>query len=427
EQTPGAIIRAIDAITLAPMASSAGGMALCGQGKLFATAKKGGPEIKFPEPGLGLVVTHDMTPSVKGAGGPKGPECDTVVHVFFAGQELKTVKYYRSLSQPSSTRSSKVEEECMYVGSWSSSEERNVSIAVSFYTNDFDDRGEFASHFKRSRTVGVDIGYRGIAYGDFISNPQFGEMSRTKSFLHTTNVHERQGGVFKVAIAVPSGFREAYYYAKFEYAERESTSTFQSIKGLADPYQYLYWRNVCGFTGTCNGQGCCEAAGRGQAIWYLQDHPRGCGKVTKRMVANEIYTEAPCSDLANEGSWASECDDVEAMSYSLDDPPLQNSSTVKNNPSSLTVTLISSAQQSPLRVLYEERSGNTGWDGGAWYRNSPEEVPSTISATCNSLGLGDAVVCSPNINESPSFVVGAPKYQVMEKSNTTFVGVVDGL
>lgn len=394
----------LDALTLTPLATATASLSLSAEGKIHWSSLRS-PQIKFHEPLLGYLLSHDMRPL---APSPSVDQ-DTTMHVFFKGDELKVCKFFHRANQggvPDIVTSD--EEECMYVGTWTTTTETGRAVPSMFYTTDFDDRDEVGGSLRITKTVGRDLGYTSCQYGDNPANLRQGFMFRTKTFRMLTTDRLRVGFVRKAAIAVPEGIREAYYYVRLDYAESERITTGMSYKSLIDPFSYETWRNF-------------YDTGR--------PHPAGCGAVSKRTVWRELYDEALCSDLANAGSWSEACDDAESMRYTVNLPPAYSASVFTANPVSMDVHLVCCADRTPL-LTTAVRTNNQYFDGGFWFIPSPDPetgLKAFIHAIHNALGDGDALKYNPTINDTESVVVGAPNYSQMATQPINFIGVHNGV
>jgi hypothetical protein len=331
------------------------------------------------------------------------------MHVFFKGDELKVCRFFSKPKQSVSNISESDEEECMYVGKWTTKIETGRRIPAMFYTTDFDDREEIGeSSFTTVRT-GQDLGYTSCVYGDDPADLRTGRMLRRKTFRRVFKTHAKSGIGRDAAIAVPEGIREGYYYAKLDYSAGDIKSESVEYVTLTDPYIYITWRNF-------------YDTGR--------PHPAGCGPVSRRTVWYQVYDESACSDFANSGEWASPCDDAESMRYNINLPQLSPIATIINPfHRRLEVSLVCCAERAPLRSLSVE-SDNQYFDGGFWFIPSPDPdtgLTAFIHATHNALGDGDSLKYNQNINDTESVVVGAPNYPQMATKPITFIGVINGV
>lgn len=365
------------------------------------------PQIKYPEPLVGYLLSHDMMPAYEHA----PVSCDTAMHVFFRGDELKVCKLFHGAGQSVVPIDESDEEECMYIGQWTHTIKYDRAVPSMFYTTDYDDREELAGTSIVTKTVGRDLGYTAVSFNDDLTQLWLGNLFRIKSFRVETRTQSLSGVSRNAAIAVPFFMREAYYYAKSDTTLIESNTVAVSYPSLEDPYNYPTWRNI-------------------PFLPHPRPHPGGCGLPTRRTVEYQKYEPYPCSDLADSGPWASVCQDVERMAYSVILPIGFASSVTVTNRVAVNVFLTTCSDLTPRKVLIDERSGDSGFYGGKWFTPSPD--PQTgdtafISATHNALGDADVIKYQPNINTSQEVVIGEPQFSEMETQNTTFIGVINGV
>ena len=406
----GSGIAALDALTLSPIATGNASFSLSGEGRIYWPSVYC-PQIKFSEPLLGYLLSHDMRPYPPPV--QIAPECDTTMHVFFAGDVLKYCKFYRTNQAPE-RRTDNDFEECMYVGSWTETIETDRHVPSMFYTTDFDDREEIGVEKRVTNIVSKDLGYTSCVFGDTPQRLNLGFMFRTKTFKRVTTINIRTGISRQSSITVPAWTREAYAYAKFDYALSDTTIISPQYINLTDPYSYATWRNLAGYTAY-------------SGIYPQGEHPAGCGKVTRRTVNYEQFDEYVCSDFANQGPWSKPCDDAERMAYVITLPTLSSTTTTTSTKSQLDVTLVSCSDHTPL-LTKTIKSSDRYFLAGFWFIPSPD--PETgftafMYATHNALGDANAMKYSSNIQEPPNTVIGTPHYPLMETENTTFIGVIN--
>lgn len=391
------------AITGGPNPSGRATLTKSGEGNIWWPSRKG-PQIKFPEPLIGGLLSHDMRPN-----GPLGTgvKCDTVMHVFFKGDELKVCKYYHDTMMPPYQEQSNFED-CMYVGQWESRTESERFIPSMFYTTDFDDREELAGVSVVTQITGKDLGYVRLQFGDDIEQLWRATVTREKAFKIDVRTTGKVDVTRKGEIAVPFGDREAYYYAKLDQTAYESLSVTTSYARVKDPYWYETWRYV-------------------SFLPQPRPHPTGCGLPTRRQVAYQYYEPFPCSDFADSGPWASICQDVERMAYDVALPPNSGSTTVFANKSKLTVYLVSDVKQTPFITFTEERVNDASYLGGLWFLPSPTDDGQLayIAATRNAFGDASSLKYMENINLGPVKVKGKPFDPMMETEDIAFIGVVN--
>lgn len=81
---------------LDPIAVHSGSVSEVSRGYLYSGAKfMFQPQIKYPEPFAGGCVSHDFLPLINGRYKESYPNSDTIMFGYYAGDELKVVKYFR--------------------------------------------------------------------------------------------------------------------------------------------------------------------------------------------------------------------------------------------------------------------------------------------------------------------------------------------
>jgi len=410
-----AAITYVDAIVLAPIAPGAAALHRISEGYLwFPPRAKVGVNIKFPEPLLGLLVSHNMQPAWD-TGSDK--RCDTTVHVFFAGDELKWVKFFRDpRSVPG--QDSNDYEQCMYQGAWSDHTDSGALATVdTFYTNDLDDRAEFAGTTTDTTVIGTSLGYCRITVNDDIIFPAIGDSRRVKRYAQTIKTTSVTHARIAAAVAVPFFDREAYYYSVSSSHEGRSTSIGHGYQELFDPWWCNYWHNFPGLTGRVSG-----------GVFFPGQHPDGCGPVLYRSAASPSpnYEQSDCGDDADSGPWCFVCDDLDAMVYSIPLPPTPPGDfTFEPATNSYVVTLVNSTQFSPLTTHFQQGSWNP------WPLFTPDvgdgfSEDQYIETTSNAFGAADSMRYGIDLNTGNT-VVGLPNWPEMSTPSwLTYIGVIDG-
>lgn len=405
-----AMLRAIE---LEPIATASGTMRRMQEGKLYWPGAYQ-PWIQFPEPMLGYCVSHKMQPEF-GTHVTPAPRCETVVHVLHHGDQLKTVSF---LSDPRAAEPADEDtfEPCMYQGSWRQTiSTGGTSVQTTMFTSDADDRAEAHPSLQTTEITSVAVGYTRVVVVDDIGYPPAGQMGRVRQFKRNIRISIESGPVIGATIRVPFFDRSAYYYASYYGFAEASYSESWVYSELADPHMYPTWRNFPGYTPYSGNQP------RGE-------HPSGCGAVSRRTVLGEIYQPFPCSDDADQGSWASVCDDADAMIYSIQLPPLPEATFRQAlNQVRLSVKLYNATEESPITVATIAQAGLTTNEVAQWLATSPDPVTFAkqyIAATQNTLGDREQTQYNPRPNAS-EFNVTGPLIQAMRHNQAAFIGVVD--
>lgn len=416
--TAAHVYASVKGASVVPLAPGSAGVSQVSEGPLYHPGLIG-HLVKFPDSTVGLLRSHAMKHRVF-SHPANPPRCDTTVFVFFAGNELKWVKYFYD-PRESPAQSWDDFEDCMYIGRWSQhSESGNRKMPFGLYSNDFDDRSEVAPGETDVSIEGRDMGYSDVIVADDIVRPYRGWITRRRRFHRKTTITSRSGTSIETGVAVPFHDREAYYYCTIRRSSvtRSQTENFQY---LTDPWEGETWRNFPGFTGNWAGD-------IHTGHWVrLDPHPDGCGPVTARTVREPgaYYVSRTCADLADSGPWLSTCDNADSKVYSIPEPPLPPASFESSSEAYGEVWLVNSSSHGPIRT----HSGDTGF--GVWPLISPFNGDGNISAdqylatTQNALGDADTIRYSQNIN-SGTDIKGRPHWPEMESGGLTFIGVVDG-
>lgn len=412
-RTPAAAFSAIDAQRLDGIAPFSAPCGLVGEGKIYWPTRAG-PQIKFYEPMLDGLMSHDMRPAFRIA---RRPFCDTVMHVYFMGEALKYVKYYSPGERETINSTEGETPECPYATDWTIITRSGAAGEIDgFYTTEFDDR---AFHYE-NETIGQyrsePTGRYTIVFGDSPVTPWISFMSKTWLFRLRSLVTTRSGTNKANAVAIPQYLREGYYYAYIEGNSGTTVALNYASQAVGDPHSYIGWRNFPGFNApVING------------VPQLQEHPAGCGKVTARTVWYENYSPTTCSDIVDKGPWASVCQTIEEMAVTMTVYLPPNS--VTTQPATRTLRVELAGFFEPQQASVETRTGNDAqYLGEAWGEPSPDEngFVQFITAYANALGDGDTLVYAKDINTPADQIRGSPRFDDMKGAGFTFIGAING-
>lgn len=442
----------VDALVLNPLATGSASVTQVSEGFLWFPPEANhdnGNIIRFPETVLGYLVSHSMQPDEDATLRPQ--VCDTTMHVFFAGNELKWVKFYWDQRDGGPGRNESDYEDCMYIGRWKGHQETGRRyIPMMFYTNDFDHREEMPAGTIDTEIESKDLGYCEVSVADF--SPPYaneGTVSRTKRFLRRTEIWTEDSPWRGSGVAVPFHDREAYYYAWVKSSAGTGHEVFYQYTYLGDPHRYEHWRNRAPWSGgewSQNGEGWPPSDGEppGTTYWIkLVDHPTGYGPVTVRTVCTpgvphthhnwltganhhdgKSYFPYDCGDAADEGPWLSGGENATSLAYSIPEPPLPEP--VKESTagkSELEVWMVSSSGLGQVRTV--SQPGGLGLWG--WPTPDPSGLLNQyIEATCNAMGAAISARFGLTLN-GESRLEGAPKYPGMESRPLTYIGVINGV
>lgn len=414
EASGAGVLSALRALELEPAAQASATFVRVQEGPLYWPGLQQ-PWIQFAEPRLGYCVSHVMRQQF-GPPPRNPPRCDTVIHVLHHGDLLRTVRFL-SDPRPAVPPDDDTFEACTFEGEWETVQTTGGTyVQPIMVTSDVDDRTEASGYEHRVSLLSTSIGYTTVQVVDDLFNPSLGQMRRIRSFRQRHTTSTRSGPGILGVIRVPFFDRSAYYYAfGTAYAIDIYTESWGYTQ-LVDPIQYATWRNFAGYT-TYSG------------LVPTGEHPAGCGAVVARTVWRETRHFVQCSDNSDQGSWASVCDDADAMVYNTPLPPLP-SAVVRDRSgvASLRVQLFNASQQSPISVVNESLIDANGWSYQQWFATSPD--PETLdtqymAATANAMGDRLQTVYSTDPN-GPTAIAGRPMHDAMLDAQCTYVGVVDG-
>lgn len=416
----------VDGLVLDPLAPASGHLSSVSEGTLWYPPRaklETGTVARWPDASLGLLVAHSMKPASETAAEPK--RCDTTVHVFFAGDELKWVKFFRdSGSIPGGSTDNF--EACMYIGQWSQhADGGSVAVPPMFYTNDLDDRAELAGSTLDASIRGIDLGYCRISPNDDIVNPSRGSASRVKRFRLTTDIRTVTSPSIGTGIAVPFYDREAVYYAVQRSSQATTHTVSTAYQELTDPWYCTYKRNFPGYYGTYVGSG--EPNDPWRPL-HLQD-VNGYGPNEYRTAdpSSPLYdSSGPCRDIADSGPWAFGGDNIDAKLYSIPPPPLPAPVNEQTGPTGhYDVYLISSNGFGAVRTAAVDSLTFGEWGIPSPDSGDGESSNQYIESTANACGTSAVARYSTNLNGGLA-IVGGPQWSGMETGFLTYIGVING-
>lgn len=380
---------ALDELVLVPMAPGSASLSKVSEGKIFWPTLGGQQQIKFPEPILGGLLSHDMRPS---SIQDNYPRCDTTMHVFFAGNELKWVKYYldtRSVFSGGYHREGDDQFDIDYtpVGNFYVA---NVlypkKVPPLFYTNDFDDRrelpqGKFEWFYRRKKegygepwSFSSAVAYPNLvpAYDQGVANSSTACcLYRFMWFNYDYDFHQSNSETLKSGIVVPFYDREAYYYATLR---METGRTVQYARGfyyVMDPY--MGWTPDPQYNNDILEESYCSYAGSAPADYQ--------------------------KDFADNGPWAPIGADIRSFTSSPTAQQAAHQGTsvqVYADPvADLKKYLVTSSSFQTIELPAESRVGDGAsiWEP-LWVRPSPDEFGDYqfIGETHNVLGAIESIV-----------------------------------
>lgn len=411
---------ALDAATATPVGTGSGHLWIAHEGYLY---KPGNSvehyELKYPWPELGYLLSFDMKPALSRS--RIIPYCDTDVHSFFDGDELKYCRYFNDSRTAVPPAIEDDSDGCELVGVFTRTENQGLlHIPPMVYTNQFDHRRELVGARSVRICRGRDLGYTQVYVIDDLTFPPRGRVGRTKRFSQTVTFETFGPESIGSAMVMPFYDRCAYYYAVTEAVLGHTKTVTHSFKDVTDPWHCETWRNFPGFTGRTGPGG----------NFIRGEHPSGCGPVDPRtvMAPGGIYQEAACSDFADAGSWCNTCDNADSMVYFIPQPPAPPGDVVNDPPTQTRQTfLVNASGLTPLAI--ETRTFTGAFTGAAypWFKPSPD--PETLDTQYaevahNTFGDGKVMRYSKEPNGT-SIVIGGPQPPgFLSFYSPTFIGVV---
>lgn len=290
-----------DNLEVSPIASHSGNMRMISEGRLWARGfPRKHPQIKFPEPLAKPqqgCLSHDFGQMEGFATVPLDAlvRCDTIMHAYFDGNDLKVVKYFLDTRYFAFDGEDDYDE-CMQVGSWTRTAHNGLlSLHGHFYTSDLDARESFAPKTTVTKTRGTDLGYDHtpfFSYYELFSRG--GDIWRHRYFMHDVTSTTSKGTARNVAACVPYFARNAVLYAHRTSVEEEEGYKSRKLYQVRDPNEYHYYTD--------------------DFIWAWHGGPRqgnmsnATGSPTPKdgnpvWVSGHSYTPFPCSDFADQGDW----------------------------------------------------------------------------------------------------------------------------
>lgn len=238
----GATVDDLDNLTLSPIANHTGQVRRVYQGRIYHSAKfEYQPQIKFPIAEFHGCGSFDFSKREDAPVPIKAPKCDTVIHTYFADDDLKVVKYFyddRKYSLQTDTNF----EDVMIVGSWEETSYGKTSgLMGNFYISDLDEREVASDVITYTTIIGRDLGYGNPAYATPSLLVKWGNLSRARYYSHLTKTQSTYNKSLIIGLCVPVYSRDSLLYA---YQENNGgiyyTETLER-KSVPDPTSYGIW------------------------------------------------------------------------------------------------------------------------------------------------------------------------------------------
>lgn len=381
--------------------------------------------IKFHEPMLPGLLSHEGTPSIEAASLPP-PRVDVPMFVSFVNDELKLVRFFRNPKQDPTViiDDPRYPGECMYDGEWVITESFGVrDFPPMMYTNDFDDRRVATESVVTTIITSVAVGFDAPVISDFLEFPRVAHVHREKVYRRTTTVDNKIGEYLVSAVAIPEYSREAYYYATGSGFGEHYGSTSIGYDGLRDPNTAYTWRcfpqGPGGTPPWPPGFGCATDNCGGHCT------SGGDGAPKERRVVCLTYEPAgDCSDYADSGAWLSMCQNVDPL---INEAPFPRVGSITNwnlgTDEHAKLFLVTPGHNGPIQIPI-----TPGQMVNHWMTPSPDpetSITQFIYATHSAIG-NEAVIYSAGLSTYTADVLkyGAfPTNVVSADGFPAFVGV----
>lgn len=229
EQDATAGRAAFDDLTVTPTLAGTAQLTLLRTGYLYSPAAPiGQPQIKFPEPLAGGLLSFDFRPTSPTTGVLR---CDAPMFVCHINDEVEVVNFFADYRPRFTPGGELTRQRCQFTGSW---EQRTFAgepfIAGNFYSSRWDWRKEITPNESVTAENGRRIGTFGSAgalgfFSSCISVTAFAV------FTIRLETETKQGIGRRISVAIPFHTRDCYYMAQHSYVTA-STRT----RGLRNEY-----------------------------------------------------------------------------------------------------------------------------------------------------------------------------------------------
>ncbi len=413
--------------------SGSASLILVKEGRLFTKSPKNiqPQQFKSYEPLLGVNVSHDFRPANSTIQQNSNPDCDTPMWVFFDEDELKWVRFFRDSRSRSDTIETIDDDPCKLIGTFETTRiTGNRSVSEAFYSNDFDDRRRLADSTYRHVLVSAYMGPSSISVADDPSDFRRNFMRRTHRFRQTVSQETITGDSVATAVATVASVREAYYMGVLERSETRTFTESTHYEHRGDPYAYEGWRciiSTAGFAITPADWRDCDYCDP------RMNYPGSTIPPGKRRVRYEGYNPTQCSDAYDQGPWAQKCNDMDAMKYSIPEPPVPPPvNEVENGVGQYAIRLV--AAHAPRNVTTFEREITDQWSVEKIFLLNPDEFGlhyHIVRGSFNSLGDTESSLFDRNMNAGDAddgdpirLVYGPIDFIDMDPGGSIYIGVI---
>lgn len=311
------------------------------EGPLWHPAKpKGQPQIKFPEPLIGGLISHDFG-RLQGYPVPSGVRCNTPMFVSFCDDTLEVVFYFYDPKKAKNPESYNTREECQIAGSWTSGTYAGDSyVSGNFYSTRWDWRETITPEETKTKYTIEKVGSYNYASADYFFSTCITVTSHTV-FHVTYESRSARGRYLGVAVAFPQNDRTAVYMVKMWGASGVSESEGGSNETYISPqvHRYGIYNFVFHWHGGCGGECIAKKIGEYETasclsgpppdVMYYAVCPRGGYAWQNQQITvvaswgNGIIGSAAWPDLKAPSSWSKtkrvEAPEVECELHMIND------------------------------------------------------------------------------------------------------------
>lgn len=251
QRDPEAGQQAFDNATVTPTLQGNASLTLLRSGTLYHPGRPiAQPQIKFPEPLVGGLVSFDFGPYVVGASVPR---CEAPMFVCIIDDMPEVINYFYDGRGSPTPPSQNTRGECQFTGLWQTINLGGATrVCGNFYSARWDWREEITSDSTVTTFDGRKIGVMGRAAVPWFFSTCVYVSSRTY-FAIKYKSEIAAGRNRGVAAAIPFHSRDAYYMVKSDYVASKSYAYGMNVEDTAGPqvqlwriYNFVFhWRDSC--------------------------------------------------------------------------------------------------------------------------------------------------------------------------------------
>lgn len=243
--------KAFDELEVEPNVRASATLILAKSGTLWHPARnpKALPQIKFPEPMVGGLISVDMR-ALDYDGPPLTCDAPLFVCVIDGGVDIVNYSYDPRPRQPFAVENTR--QKCQYTGGWTVTTPAGTPyVAGHFYSNRWDWRKEIVPSESVTTYKGKKIGVQGYADAPIFSMCVF--VSSATIFKVDFKTESRTNQTLSISVAVPFYNRNCYYMTKRETVAREIVVTGTMYEAASGPeieqwelYNFVFhWTDSC--------------------------------------------------------------------------------------------------------------------------------------------------------------------------------------